>query len=384
MARKKKKNKKLKKNKEFIRNICIGIVSMIIVAFIINIAPGYRRDKYKDITNLVITDENVTEKLKHIIYINDNGTIYMSKDDVYNFIDKTIYYDETSDIVITTSGTCTASMKPETKEININGAKIQTLDSVIYLDNIMYIPISELESVYNIKIDYKKASNIVVIDYLNKGMITAEINEKTEMQYRPRGLSKKVKDLEKSERVYAFYTTSKGWRLIRTEDGTIGYVKANKLTNEYIVRQDMEAKNLAKNVSMSIQNNSMQQIDGQNILIKDMLTISSDGVTLKEAIPIDRDVNTKIWVNVSFNKNLRLEDYNNRTELINNIVSMLYSYKINGINLNVDSEIKGIDRLIIELAPRLREMGIYTNIILNEKVNQEQYRELVDYLITSQ
>ena len=384
MATKKKKNKKLKKNKEFIRNICIGIVSMIIVACIINIAPGYRRDKYKDIINLVITDENVTEKLKHIIYVNDNETVYMSKEDVCNFIDKTIYYDETSDIVITTSQTCTASMKPENNEISINGAKIQTLDSIIYLDEIMYIPISELESVYNIKIDYKKASNIVVIDYLNKGMITAEINENTKMQYRPRGLSKKVKNLEKSERVYAFYTTSKGWRLIRTEDGTIGYVKSNKLTNEYIVRQDMESKELAKTISMDMQNNSIQQINDQKILIKDMFIISADGVTTKEAIPIDRDSSTKIWANASFNKNLSLEDYNKRTELTNNIVSMLYSYKINGINLNINDEIKGIDRLIIELAPRLREMGISTNIVLNQKISKEQYEEIADYLIMNQ
>jgi len=60
-------------------------------------------------------------------------------------------------------------------------------------------------------------------------------NEKTKLKFRPRGLSKTLEQLSKGERIYAFETTSKGWRLIRTEEGVIGYVKAEKLANEYEV-----------------------------------------------------------------------------------------------------------------------------------------------------
>ena len=268
-AKKKKKNKKNKQNLKFLRNILIGVVSMLVVAFIINIAPGYRRDKYADVTNLVITDENVTEHLKHIIYINEKGTIYLSKDDMSELIDKTIYYDESTDTIITTSDTCTASMKIGEKILNINGADIITLDTVIYLDDIMYIPISELESVYNISVKYIKDTDIVVIDNLNQGMITANLSENTKLKFRPRGFSKKVDELQEGEKVYAFYTTSKGWRLIRTEDGKIGYVKANTLTNEYIVRQDMEIKKEAKNIELNLQSNEIQQVYSDKILVKD-------------------------------------------------------------------------------------------------------------------
>ena len=64
---------------KFLRNIIIGVVSLLIVALIINIAPGYKRDKYKDVINLIINEENRTEDLKHSIYVNDNGTIYISE-----------------------------------------------------------------------------------------------------------------------------------------------------------------------------------------------------------------------------------------------------------------------------------------------------------------
>ena len=54
---------------KFIRNIAICIVALFVVAFILNMTPGYKRDKYKDITNIVIGDTNFTEDLKNLIYI---------------------------------------------------------------------------------------------------------------------------------------------------------------------------------------------------------------------------------------------------------------------------------------------------------------------------
>ena len=345
---KKKKNKKSKKNKEFIRNILIGAVAMVIVAFIINVAPGYKRDKYKNVINLVITDENVTEKLIHNIYINENDTIYMSKEDIANLIDRTIYYDDTNNIVITTSNTTTASMKIGEKELIVNGANLQTLDTIIYINDTLYIPISELETVYNIKIEYNKTSNIVVMDYLDRGIITAELNENTKMKYRPRGLSKKVGELNKSDRVYAFYTTSKGWRLIRTEDGKIGYVKANTLTNEYIVRQDMQNKRETKKVNVNLQNNDIKQIDNKRVVIRDMFIASNEGVILKEAMETNKNENNNIWATLSINNDLNLKDFTKREEIIKNIVSIAYTYKINGININTSEDNGGIERLIVE------------------------------------
>lgn len=382
-AKKKKKNKKNKQNLKFLRNILIGVVSMLVVAFIINIAPGYRRDKYADVTNLVITDENVTEHLKHIIYINEKGTIYLSKDDMSELIDKTIYYDESTDTIITTSDTCTASMKIGEKILNINGADIITLDTVIYLDDIMYIPISELESVYNISVKYIKDTDIVVIDNLNQGMITANLSENTKLKFRPRGFSKKVDELQEGEKVYAFYTTSKGWRLIRTEDGKIGYVKANTLTNEYIVRQDMEIKKEAKNIELNLQSNEIQQVYSDKILVKDLLTISNEGITIKEAMLEEKEENTKLWANLSNNGELSLDNYNQRLDLINNIVSLAYKYNLDGININFTGNVDNLNRFVIELAPRLYEMGISTNIVINENIDQTNYTEIVDYIITS-
>lgn len=218
---------KIKLNKfKFLRNIIIGVVSLIIVALIVNYAPGYKRDKYKDRINLVIRDENVTENLKNYIYRDENNLIYMSREDIMELFDEDIYYDENYKTIIITSNTKVASMTLGENVIVINGSKVNTLGQIIEKDDTIYIPISEVQLVYNISIEYIEDSNIVIIDRLEEGMIVADLAENVTLKYKPRKISKNVVTEEKGEKVSCFYTTSKGWRLIRTADGNLRLCKS--------------------------------------------------------------------------------------------------------------------------------------------------------------
>lgn len=371
---------KIQKRK-FIRNIIIGIIALLVVAFIINIAPGYKRNKYQYVTNLVIGDENVTERLHNPIYKDEEGVIYISQDDVKEFLDKTIYYDEENKMVIATSEVSVASMKIGEKVVNINGVDKDTLYTVIYHDNIIYIPIEEMEIVYNLETKYLKDDDIVVIDKLNDGMIKAEAVEDTKIRFRPRGLSKKVGTLREGEVVSAFYTTSKGWRLIRTENGIVGYVKANTLTNEYILRQDMGQKTETSKISGNTQDGSVLNIEGNNIIIKDLLKITDEGILLKNTEFTDEN-SVIIWSNLEI-ENADISNYDNRTKLIKNIISMVMKNNIRGINISVTSDDKNLERFIIELAPRLKEIGVSINIVVQNSINEEPYTNIVNYIITN-
>lgn len=370
---------KIQKRK-FIRNIIIGIIALFIVAFIINIAPGYKRNKYQDVTNLVIGDENVTETLHNPIYKDENGVVYISQEDVKQFLDKTIYYDEENNMVIATSEVSVASMEIGEKTININGVDNDTLDTIIYHNNIIYIPIEEMEIVYNLETKYLKDDDIVIIDKLNEGMIKAEAAEDTKIRFRPRGLSKKVGTLETGEVVSAFYTTSKGWRLIRTEDGIVGYVKANTLTNEYILRQDMGQKTETSKISANTQDGAVLNIEGNSVIIKDWLKITDEGILLKNT-EFTNENSAVIWSNLEI-ENADISNYDNRTKLIKNIVSMVMKNNIKGINISVTSDDKNLERFIIELAPRLKEIGVSTNIVVQDSINEEPYTNIVNYIIT--
>ena len=364
--------------RKFIRNILIGILALFVVAFIINIAPGYERNKYKDVTNLVIGDENVTEKLQKPIYIDKEGAIYISKDDIKELLDKTIYHDEKNNMIIATSEVAVASIGIGETVKNIDGINKSMLHSIIYKDDIIYIPIEEMEIIYNIQVDYIKDANVVIIDKLNEGMIKAQASEDTKIRYKQRSLSKEVGELAEGDVVSAFYTTSKGWRLIRTEDGLVGYVKANTLTNQYILRQDMHQEIETKTISVSTANGTELNIGGKKVVIKDLLKMTEEGILIKNTGSYSKDI--EVWANLSI-ENVDLSSYSNRTKIIKNITSISLKNEIDGINV-ILTENEDIERFVIELAPKLREIGIITNIVTKPDVNQSIYTDIVNYIIT--
>ncbi len=373
---------KIQKGK-FIRNIIIGVIALIIVAFIINTAPGYKRNKFQNVINLVIGDENVTEKLQKPIYLDENGVVYISKEDIQQLLDKTFYYDAEEKLLIATSEVTVASMKLNEKEIKIDGSVFDTLYQAIEADNTVYVPIKKVETVYNIETSYLETEKIVIIDKLNKGMIKAECDTETDIRFKPRALSKKVGKLEIGQTVSAFYTTSKGWRLIRTEEGIVGYVKANTLTNEYILRKDMEQEVQTQNINISLKDGETIDIDSEKIVIQDLLELTNDGILIKNTETLKSSENTKVWANLKIG-DVDLSSFDERTKTVKNIASIARKDDINGINIIADSIDKNVERFIVELAPKLKERGIKANLVINSNngINTETYTGIVNYLIT--
>ena len=162
------------------------------------------------------------------LYIDSKNVVYMSIEDVNELFDNTVYYYEKNSQIITSSDTKVAVLNFENNEMQINNVEKEILAGAIKKDNIIYIPISEMEIVYNIKIEYIKDSNIVAIENLNRGMIVANVKEETDLKYKPKGLSKNVTKLEQGEKVNCFDTTSKGWRQIKTEKGQVRIFKGKQ------------------------------------------------------------------------------------------------------------------------------------------------------------
>lgn len=372
---------KIQKGK-FIRNIIIGVVALIIVAFIINTAPGYKRDKFQNVINLIIGDENVTEKLQKPIYLDESGVVYISKEDIQNLLDKTFYYDEENNLLIATSEVTVASMKLNEKEIKIDGSVFDTLYQAIEADNTVYVPIKKLETVYNIETEYLETEQKVIIDKLNKGMIKAECDTETAIRFKPRALSKKVGKLEIGQTVSAFYTTSKGWRLIRTEDGIVGYVKANTLTNEYILRKDMEQEVQTQKINISLKDGAIVEIENEKVIIQDLLELNNNGILIKNTETPVKAENTKVWANLNV-EDVDLSNFDERTKTIKNIASIARKDDINGINIITKNVDKNVERFIIELAPKLKERGVKANLVIGvNELNEETYTGIVNYLIT--
>ena len=341
------KAKKLK----FMRNVIVGVIALLIAAFIINIAPGYKRDKYKDVVNLIIDEHNVTEDLKNMLYINENKTVYMSEEDVRELFDENIYYDQQYNQIITTSYTKVANIEIEEKQMNVNDSKVNMLDAIIKINDKIYLPISDMELVYNIKIKYIEETNRVVIENLNRGLIKATVTDNASIKFKQRSLSKDVGEVVKGEQVSCYYTTSRGWRQIRTENGTVGYIKA----------QDMEQKQKAKKIKIDLSQNQFNYTD-ENGEVKLWQTINLKSMS--------NDIEEM------------LKDYKTRTQTIDVVMNLLGGNDIKGININFDGiEDKEVcKRFAIELSPKLKEIGITTCVTLTKDMKTKEYENIVDYI----
>ena len=138
------------------------IIAIIIIALVLIVGAigGYYVIKRNYIvskinqTNLIINNSNATSSLKNNVYIK-NGVVYVSKPDIYNFFDNTIIYDEKYNQVVTTSSTKIASLPIDSKQIQVNSSNTTIKAGAIILDEVAYVPISELDEVYNIKTTYK-------------------------------------------------------------------------------------------------------------------------------------------------------------------------------------------------------------------------------------
>ena len=381
------KSKKRKSNKN-IRKIIIAIVIIFIIGIIaykVNDLVVF--DKNKNI-NLVINNKNVTSNLKKEIIIED-GNIYLSKQDLGNFFDKYIYEDKENNQIITTYDTKVATISLDSEEITINGTKKETSGKVIQKDNIIYIPITDLENVYGIDIKYIEDSKVLVLDSVTKEQKKAIVTKNVSVKSSKKFIAKTVERVKKGSYVVVV-SEENGYARIRTENGKLGYVKLNKLANIVTVREEIKETNQIEgkvNLVWDYYSNvanapdrSGQTIDGINVVSPAFFHINSKGelennigTSGKEYVEWAHSNGYKVWPMLqndgtgmmSVTSEI-MNDYNKRQKLINEILMACIQYKIDGINLdfeNMKQEDKDMySRFIIELEPRLKEIGLVLSV----------------------
>ena len=376
-----------KKKKRIIKTFII-VLAVIIVAII-----GYKAndyiilDKNKTI-NLVINNRNVTSNLKKDILIQDDE-IYISKQDLGNFFDKYIYEDTDNNQIVTTYDNKIAAISLEENKININGSDKNTYAHAIEQDDTIYIPIEELEDVYGIEIKYIEESKVLTIDSISREQKKAIITKDVAVKSSTRFIAKTVDRVEKGDYVIVV-SEENGYARIRTENGKLGYVKSNKIANTVVVREEIqETKQIEGKVNLvwdyysevaTAPDRTGETMDGVNVVSPAFFHLNSEGELTEnigqageEYIEWAHSNGYKVWPMVQNAGNGMMSvtseimnDYNKRQKLINEIVSACVEYKLDGINIdfeNMKQEDKDMySRFIIELTPRLKDMGLVVSV----------------------
>ena len=372
------------KNKT-IFNIFIVIIFLILVAGVFYLSPNYIKEDYDGKTKVLINNNNVTVKMKKDVYVDDNNNVFLSLEDVKNYFDKYIEYNEQTGEIITTSEIHIAKMSTKTNEITINGEEEKLNSAPIQQNGTVYLPFSEIsEKVYDVDLEYIKDTNTIIIDSLDRKQEVANVNKNVKLKYKPQALSRTLEKIEEDEQVVYIEETN-NWAEVRSKDGTIGYIKKEDLGNVEVAR---EAKEYIDKVEGKVNlvwdyyseyakapDRTGETMDGVNVVSPSFFSLErgSNGEIYDNAkddgaeyIEWAHNNNYQVWAMFS-NNSLKdttsqiLNDYEKRETMIENLMDLVEEYNLDGVNVdfeNMNAEDKDVySRFLIELAPRLKKIG---------------------------
>ena len=380
-----------KEKRFYIYKLIVVLVFALAVWFVLKTATNYIKDDIVGKTNLVINNSNTTKNLKNDVIV-ENGVVYVSTKDIANFFDDHIFYDNKYDQIITTSETKVATLKLNENKAKVNGSTVDLVASAKKIREQFYLPFSEIsESVYNVETTYIKDTNTVVLVSLDRELTYANSSKKNSVKSNPTMFSKTVDKIEKGDNVTVIPSKNgdeNGWTKVTTENGKIGYVKTTTLANTKKIRDNLEmGKQIQGNVSLVWEYFSKyakapqrtEKIDGVNVVAPTFFSLADSekgaivanvGQAGQNYINWAHSNGYRVWpwvANEATNKEDKdltseiLNDYKLREKLINSIVSAVEMYNLDGINLDFEnmyeSDKDAYSRLVIELAPRLKELG---------------------------
>lgn len=386
--------KGLKINKiKFVRNIIISLIALGIVAVIFVVAPNYTMEEDDGKTHLIINNNNLTssDRLSNDVLI-ENGVIYLSEQDISRFFDNYLYYESKYNQYITTSNTKVATIEVGSNKMEVNGISTTISGTIIEREGadgnkVVYLPFSEMKDIYNVEIQNIEETNIILIDSLDREQITAEATKDFSVKLKTKFFSRTIDKVKKGEQVIVISKTDNGWAKIRTANGKIGYVKADKLQNEQKVRDNMEQEKQIENEKISMvfdyysesrvaPNRNGTSIAGVNVVSPSFFVlkelgkgeiIDKVGENGKKYIEWAKENGYKVWAMFANDSKIEttseiLNDYKIRKQTIESIVDLAVQYGIDGINLdfeNIYKEDKDVfTRFVIELYPRLKDLGM--------------------------
>ena len=373
----------------------IVIISIIILSIIAIIGAYFiflnKEDKNQNVTKLIINYTDVTNFLKADVYIDENDNIYLSKEDIENFYDEYIYLDEKYNQIITTSNDKIMAIKLDSNKKEINGVEYNLKNKVVIKDEKYFIPFSELEEVYNVKVNFIKKANTIVIDSLDRKLTVAESKKKNNVKYKYSFFSKTVENIAKGERLTIVPLSDEqkqnipeDWVKVRTENGNLGYVKKSSIGEESVIREaEVKEKQIDGKVSLvwdyyseyyTAPNRNGTKIEGINVVSPAFFYLEKLGKgnllenvdsSGKNYISWAHSNGYKVWPIVSNNSMQEttseiINDYFLRRKLINQIIEYIEKYDLDGINIdfeNIKEEDKEMfSRFIIELTPRIKQL----------------------------
>ena len=223
----------------FAQKIFWILLLIVLAYFLFTIAPYYKpTETFKEgVLRLVVDDKDVTNSLPDEIFLKDD-VVMMSHETAMQYFDNIyVYHDKKYDTVIITSDKMVGKIKVGENIINVNGKDRDLVGTVTCSGEKVFIPISSIEDVTDVTIDY----NEKVIATTPKGwsrmkIIISPYEQKVKAYKNKISMLNGIINID--EKIYVFDTENKSlddYITVRNIRGDIGYIKYRELEAREIV-----------------------------------------------------------------------------------------------------------------------------------------------------
>lgn len=389
---------KRKLNKAKVKNcITILFVILIVIIALICINVSNKKNKYSELT--ILFNNEFIELINKPI-IDENNNIFFSKEDIQELFDETIYYNEAEKELITTYNTHIALLKIDEEYAEINDETIELKGMLQEIDDKVYVPITDLNDVYDLDIVYSQKSNRIIMDTTTLGKIEATVIKRSNVESKKGLFGSKIDKVIIGDKVTILETTGK-YKKVRTPLGNIGYIKVNKLSEEKIIREDTKKENkkieVYRNYSniSGIYDNIKVDESKINVVVPTFFYLDKNSKVLDKTTSTTATYSiyknwageNKLEILPTFTNNenvsSNLLSYSQRSEVINTLKDYLITYKYMGVNIefNTIDDVNSFYRFVLELVPRFKEENLIVVITLNNNLDKARLEDVVDYII---
>lgn len=374
--------------------------------------------------NLVVGGDVVLSKNPPKI-IDDE--ILLPFDVVKEYIDPYIHWDDNLKKVTITTKDRLIRMKTNELEAMVNNKPVNLNIPAIEEDGAIFIPIEFLSDFYNIDVDYLKENNVIIIDYRNRMVQTAEPIVKEAVVRK--GPSRKYPIIQRfdlgnngEENVLRVFEEYEKWYKVRTNSGAIGYIEKKHVVVKWVTVNLIPPEEGKKEEVWKPENGKINlvwemmygrrpdldkigKIEGLDVISPTWFTLKNDQgelINRADATYVEWAHNNgyKVWALFSndFQDIKATSRFLNNTDARDNAIRQLLIYaslyKLDGINIDFENIYKedkdALTQFVRELTPLLKEQDLVVSIDVtipdgsdtwSKCYDRKALGEIVDYVM---
>lgn len=391
---------KKKKSKKFLIRRFLAVV--VVVSLFLAIRKGsYIISERKQSKQVRLLFNHEIRQLEKPIYI-ENSVTYFSEEDVKQLWDETIYYNVGDQELITTSNKQVAVLHLNQNQMMVNDVASQMQGQLKEIEGQIYLPISDLGMVYDSEIEYIEATNLVIVNATTKAKKQAMVLKDTKIKASKIPFSLTKEKVKRGDTL-VIIEESGCFQKVRTSLGTIGYVKTKKLSDIEVIREEFSEEtneiHVLEGYSDLSQTDNIPAIQPEKdnfVLISDF-TLAKEGKIVGQVETSSESYkNYANWAetnDIGVVANLKndtiisncLATYEQRNQVIQELYNQVMQKRYKGICMDFEKidDVNSFYRFLIELVPKFRDSGLKVMVKLNQQMNVEKVKNMVDFTISS-